>query len=141
MINFILISILFLFSHLSYSQTIVTCRCDTTDSLVKKYIVVDEAPVFLGGANELLNYVHNQKKILEDYISGQIFISFIINCNGEVCDFSILRTSGNIKLSDSNIVIDYLKLMPKWQPAKYHDKNVDSYLALPVNITNGILKN
>jgi protein TonB len=61
----------------------------------------------------------------------KMYISFVINADGTVCDVEI--DQGSNKLFDQ-MVKNMILEMPKWIPAKQQDHSVRSRCRLPVNI-------
>lgn len=104
-----------------------------TDSI---YTIVDEEAEFPGGNVYLLKFIQENLVYPEGYgdidVFGKIYVKFVISKTGICTDFQILRGMKDSKLERS--VIDMLKKMPAWKPAKMNGKQVDSYFMLPLSI-------
>lgn len=104
-----------------------------TDSI---YTIVDEEAEFSGGNVYLLKFIQENLVYPEGYgdidVVGKIYVKFVVSKTGICSDFQILRGMKDSKLERS--VIEMLKKMPVWKPAKINGKEVDSYYILPVYI-------
>ena len=100
------------------------------------YTVVDEEAEFSGGSVHLLKFIQENLVYPEGYgdidVVGKIYVKFVVSKTGICSDFQILRGIQDEKLE--KVVIDMLKKMPYWNPAKMNGKEVDSYYILPVYI-------
>ena len=61
---------------------------------------------------------------------GTVYVSFIINEEGNVTNPSIIRDIGN---GCGNAAIDVVKKMPKWEPGVHKGKKVKVKLNLPIH--------
>jgi len=61
---------------------------------------------------------------------GTVYVSFIIDENGEVTNPSIIRDIGN---GCGDAAIDVLEKMPKWEPGVHEGKKVKVKLNLPIH--------
>lgn len=104
-----------------------------TDSI---YTIVDEEAEFPSGNVYLLKFIQENLVYPEGYgdidVVGKIYVKFVVSKTGICSDFQILRGMKDSKLERS--VIEMLKKMPVWKPAKMNGKEVDSYYILPVYI-------
>ena len=104
-----------------------------TDSI---YTIVDKEAEFPGGNVYLLKFIQENLVYPEGYgdidVVGKIYVKFVVSKTGICSDFQILRGMKDSKLERS--VIEMLKKMPVWKPAKMNGKEVDSYYILPVYI-------
>lgn len=104
-----------------------------TDSV---YNIVDEEAEFPGGNVYLLKFVQENLVYPEGYgdidVVGKIYVKFVVSKTGICSDFQILRGMKDSKLERS--VIEMLKKMPVWKPAKMNGKEVDSFYILPIYI-------
>lgn len=62
-------------------------------------------------------------------ISGIVYVSFVVNKNGSLSNFVILR-SPDARLD--NEALRLVKSMPNWIPAKIDGKDVASYFTMPI---------
>jgi protein TonB len=80
-------------------------------------------------------YTYIQKNInyplnSDQYETGKIFIKFIVDTDGSLTNFKILKGLE----SWNNEAIRVIKSMPKWEPAKCNGKKVPYLFISPVNI-------
>lgn len=104
-----------------------------TDSI---YSIVEQEAIFPGGNAALLKHIQHNLVFPDGYgdidIVGKVYVRFVVRKTGFCTDFQLLRGIEDRKLESS--VIDMLKKMPLWSPAKVKGKDVDSYYVLPVKI-------
>lgn len=88
---------------------------------------------FPGGDSLMLEFIYTNLKYPEyakDYnIQGKVFIQFVVEIDGSLSHFDVLRTPHQV-LSDESKRI--LLLMPKWNPAEQLGKKVRSRYTLPI---------
>ncbi|MCK4661786.1 MAG: energy transducer TonB [Bacteroidales bacterium] len=98
------------------------------------FLIVEEMPEFPGGNNEMLKYLAKETKFnpiaVESYISGKVFVSFVIDKKGYVTDVKILR--GIDPLLD-NEALRVVKSMPRWKPGKQRGRLVKVAFSVPIN--------
>jgi protein TonB len=104
-----------------------------TDSI---FTIVDDYAEFPGGTGYLMKFIQENLVYPEGYgeidAIGKVYVKFVVSKSGMCSDFKILRG-----IQDSNLeraVIEMLKKMPKWKPAKINGKEVGSFYMLPVYI-------
>ncbi|MBR6249657.1 MAG: energy transducer TonB [Bacteroidales bacterium] len=97
-------------------------------------IIVEELPSFPGGDGELRKYLkentHYPTEALENGIQGRVFVSFVVNEDGNITDVKVVRTA------DPNLdkeAIRVVSSMPKWTPGKQRGKAVDVSCTIPIN--------
>jgi protein TonB len=97
------------------------------------FILVEEMPEFPGGQKALLNYLSthvNYPEIAqENGIQGKVYVSFVIDENGNIRNVNILR--GVDKSLDSES-IRVVQSMPKWKPGKQRGKAVKVQFNVPI---------
>jgi TonB family protein len=100
------------------------------------YTILDEEAEFPGGTVALVKFIQENLIYPEGYsdidVIGKIYVKFVVSKTGLCTDFQILRGIKDPKLERT--VIDMLKKMPSWKPAKIDGKDVDSYYLIPVHI-------
>ena len=96
-------------------------------------IIAEEMPEFPGGERALVNYLAvNVKYPLiaqENGIEGKVYVSFVIDENGNVYDVNILR---GVDASLDNEALRVVKGMPKWSPGKQGGKPVKVRYNVPI---------
>jgi TonB family protein len=104
-----------------------------TDSI---YTIVDEDAEFPNGIVSLMKFIQENFIYPEGYsemdLIGKIYVKFVVRKTGICTDFEILRGIKDPKFERA--VIDMLRKMPVWKPAKIDGKQVDSFYLLPVYI-------
>ena len=104
-----------------------------TDSI---YTIVDEDAEFPNGIVSLMKFIQENFIYPEGYSEmdfiGKIYVKFVVRKTGICTDFEILRGIKDPKFERA--VIDMLRKMPVWKPAKIDGKQVDSFYLLPVYI-------
>lgn len=95
---------------------------------------VDTLASFVNGVSGLFDYLNKNltypKKSLEKKIEGRVYVSFLIELDGRISNVEIMRGVSN---DIDSSVIDVIGKMPKWIPAKYNGKEVNSKYILPIN--------
>ena len=100
----------------------------------KAYRVVEYMPEFPGGMNSLLDYIAKNIKYPEEAqkkgINGRVILQFIVNTDGSLSDFKIIR--GVDPQLDAE-ALRVVKSMPKWTPGKDKGKVVPVYYTVPIS--------
>lgn len=90
-------------------------------------------PEFPGGDRALLNYLSRNVKYpliaQENGIEGKVYVSFIIDEQGDIYDVNLLR---GVDLSLDNEALRVVKGMPKWNPGKQGGKPVKVRYSVPI---------
>ena len=90
-------------------------------------------PEFPGGMEGILGYIAKNIKYPEEAqkkgIKGRVVVQFIVNTDGHLSDFEILR--GVDPQLDAE-ALRVVKSMPKWTPGKDKGQVVPVYYTLPV---------
>ncbi len=97
------------------------------------FVKVDQMPEFPGGQVALVKYIsknlHYPAKAKKNKISGRVFVSFIINKEGQVIEPKILR--GLSEECDEE-ALRIIKQMPKWKPGLKENKPVNVQFNMPL---------
>lgn len=97
--------------------------------------MVEEKPEFSGGIQALTQHIQSNFKIpYDDYIQkrqGKIFVSCVINKNGDVKQVKIIR---GISETLNYEAIQVVQSLPKWKPAKHNNQLVNVRYIFPINI-------
>jgi protein TonB len=103
------------------------------DSLYANEIIFvsEPQPSYPGGYVEMGNFFKKNLKYPRDSrtVKGKVFIEFIVNVDGSLSDFKILKGLG--KLFDSS-ALETIKKMPNWIPAKRDNKPILTKMVMPV---------
>jgi TonB family protein len=94
---------------------------------------VENAPEFQGGQNALARFLGSRlrypPKARRKKTQGKVFISFIVEKNGSLTDFKVIRGIGN---GCDEEAIRVLKLSPPWKPGYANGKPVRTSYTLPI---------
>ncbi len=105
-------------------------RKDTT------YVTVDQMPEYPGGSLALQKYIAESVKYPQDAkqkgISGRVFVTFVVNKEGEVDQARVVRGV------DPSLDAEALRVMnsiPKWTPGYEKGKAVNVTYTVPINFS------
>ena len=97
-------------------------------------MIVEEPPLFPGGNESLRMYLkentHYPAAALENGIQGRVFVSFVVNKEGDITDVKVARPA-NPSLEKEAIRV--VSSMPKWTPGKQRGKAVKASFTIPIN--------
>lgn len=100
------------------------------------FTIVEEMPSFPGGEAELFKYLGKNTKfppMAQDAgISGQVYVTFVVDENGKVRDPKVLRGIGG---GCDEEALRVVKAMPNWEPGKQRGKPVRVQYNLPIRFT------
>lgn len=101
------------------------------------FVAVEQDPRFPGGEDALNSYI--EKNIVyppiakENGINGVVYIKMIVNKDGSLSDFKIVRDIGG---GCGQAALNLMKKMPKWSPGKNNGHAVRVYYTIPVYFTD-----
>jgi beta-lactamase regulating signal transducer with metallopeptidase domain len=105
------------------------------DSEVIKITETTKQPEFPGGMTEFYKFVGKSfkfpKEAIDNNLEGKIYIKFMIEKDGSLTDFEILRDLG---FGTGEEIIRVLSLSPKWLPGEENNKPVRVQYSLPISI-------
>lgn len=94
---------------------------------------VEDAPEFQGGQNGLAKFLSSSlrypRKARRKKIQGKVFVGFIVEKNGSLTDFNIVRGIGG---GCDDEAIRVLKSSPPWKPGYVNGKPVRTSYTLPI---------
>ena len=97
------------------------------------FVVVEEMPAFPGGNEGLMKFLADSIRYpvvaQENGIQGRVIVNFVVEKNGSLSDFQIVR---GVDPSLDNEALRVLRLMPDWTPGKQKGENVRVRFTLPV---------
>ena len=103
---------------------------DTADEV---FVWVETDPVFPGGLDSLAAFlaanIEYPQLAKDNNISGTVYVSFVIERNGQVGNIRLLRDIG---AGCGQEAVRVIKLMPNWEPGKHRGKPVRVQFNLPV---------
>lgn len=92
-------------------------------------------PKYIGGVNAMYQFISENfifsKKMIKYNLQGKIFISFVIDKNGDIKDVKVTR--GIHQLIDDE-AIRVIKSMPRWTPGSVDGKPVSCRFMIPLSI-------
>ena len=98
------------------------------------YQIVEQMPEFPNGEEALMQYIAEQVKYPAEAKKagayGRVFIGFIVEPDGGLSDFKVLRGIG---YGCDEEALRVVKSMPKWQPGMHRGKAVRVQYLVPVN--------
>ena len=96
--------------------------------------IVEQMPKFPNGQEALMLYIAEQVKYPAEAkkagAQGRVFIGFIVEPDGSLSDFKVLRGIG---YGCDEEALRVVKSMPKWQPGMHRGKAVRVQYLVPVN--------
>lgn len=97
---------------------------------------VEKMPEFKGGEKKLReflsgNLIYPDSARLNG-ISGTVYISFVVEADGELTDIKPVRGLGGGLTEEA---IRVILLMPKWEPGRVNGKPVRCLFTLPIKFT------
>lgn len=102
------------------------------------FTVVEQMPEFPGGTQALYKYIQENVKYpqvaKEAGIQGTVYLSFVVEKDGNITDIKILRGIPGGRMCDDEAV-RVVKTMPNWKPGKQRGKPVKVSYTLPVKFT------
>ncbi|MEO8254603.1 MAG: energy transducer TonB [Flavobacterium sp.] len=94
-----------------------------------------EKPEFVGGMENFYKFVgenYTKPKTPEEVkLAGKVYVTFIIEADGNLSNFKILRDIG---YGTGEEAIRVLKLCPKWNPGELNGEAVRTLYSLPISI-------
>jgi beta-lactamase regulating signal transducer with metallopeptidase domain len=96
---------------------------------------ITEKPEYPGGIGEFYKFVGDTFKISKEAyankLQGKVYVTFIVEKDGSLSDFKILRDIG---FGTGEEVIRVLKQCPNWIPGKMNEEPVRTMYSLPIQI-------
>lgn len=116
----------------------ITSTPSAEKSVKEPYLIPQKMPEFPGGELALINFIqHNTqypRKHIQEDISGTVWISFIIDANGDVKDIKVFNGIENYP-EFSYAAIESLTKMPRWIPGQQNGINVPVLYKVPVRFS------
>jgi len=100
------------------------------------FMVVENAPAFPGGDGARMKFLQDNIKYpqmaRESGIQGTVYVTFVVERNGNVTDVKILRGIGG---GCDEEAVRVVQNMPKWEPGKQRGKPVRVQFNMPIKFT------
>ena len=129
---FLFLSSLFFFFFIINAQQIDTKQQNET---VREPAEIELPPKFPGGITEFYKFIGKNFRVPEEASKnnskGKIYIQFMIEKDGTLSEFKVLKGIGN-GLDEEAIRV--LKLSPKWIPGSLQGKPTRVQYSLPITI-------
>lgn len=126
--------LLLLFSNKNFSQKVLKDSIAESQR-VKTFEEVDTRPEFNGGIERFYVFVANNFKKSDAEPSGKIVAKFIIETDGCLSNFEIIKNE--VGIISGNELIRVLQKCPKWVPGFDHGKPVRVLYRVPITIQSG----
>ncbi len=115
------------------SGKIIEIKAKDVDS-DEVFFKVEEMPQFPGGDDALRTYISDNVKYPDDAVAekieGRVFVSFVVDKNGDVTDVKVLR-GVHPRLDEESLRV--VREMPKWTPGTLKGKPVGVSYTIPVS--------
>ena len=119
-----------------FCSTSVMAQTEVEDDAI--FVVAENAPEFPGGSDSLYAYIARNIKYPEtakkEKIEGRVFVTFVIEKDGQVSSAKILRDIGG---GCGEEALRVVKNMPKWKPGTQRGNPVRFQFNLPVSFMLG----
>ncbi|MES2795913.1 MAG: energy transducer TonB [Bacteroidota bacterium] len=96
-------------------------------------VFVEQQAFFIGGNSEMTKFLQKNLKYPRQAsnsgISGKVFLSFIVDKNGQISDVTVLKGIG---FGCDEEAVRVIKAMPNWSPGKQSGRAVKSRFNLPI---------
>ncbi|MBS1530127.1 MAG: energy transducer TonB [Bacteroidetes bacterium] len=125
----ITIALIFLFGA-AKAQKIDTIKGLRADTLV--FTAVQDPPSFPGGAKAFSKFLAKNLKYPQTEVQGKVFVEFIVEKDGSLSRFRILR---GITSETDQEAIRVMKLSPPWNPGQQNGHKVRVYWIVPINFS------
>lgn len=97
---------------------------------------LDAQPEFMGGAEKMYSWLYKHveytARARENNVRGKIFVSFIVDGNGEIRNVKLMNSLG-FGLDEE--VKEAIENMPRWKAGVLKGRNVSTLLTLPVSFS------
>ena len=97
------------------------------------FVIVEKQPQPIGGMSAFYEFVSREIKYpsaaRRGNIEGKVFVQFVVNQDGELTDFQVVKGIG---MGCDEEAIRVLKMAPKWYPGKQRGKEVKVRMILPI---------
>ncbi|WP_348825196.1 M56 family metallopeptidase [Flavobacterium aestuarii] len=102
------------------------------DDTVRSLAGLEIKPEFPGGIEEFYKFIgKNYQAPKEEGLKGKVYITFIVEKDGSLSDFKVLRDIG---YGTGEEAVRVLKLSPNWLPGTINNKPVRTLYSLPITI-------
>ncbi len=107
--------------------------CAQNTNNKQQQVVVDNEPEYPGGIEAMYQFIFQNLEYPKDArdsgIQGKVYISFIVEVDGSLSAFKVVKDIGG---GCAEAAIEVLKKMPKWKPGESEGKPVRVEFTIPV---------
>ena len=97
------------------------------------FVIVEEMPEYTTGVEDMLVFIKQHleypQQAVDSGIEGRVFVQFIVETDGSLTGFEVLRGIGS---GCDEAAVEVLKKMPNWKPARQRGKAVRVKYMFPV---------
>lgn len=108
-------------------------KAQTNEVDEEVFIVVEVAPEYPGGIDSMFAFISRNIKYpeeaLKNKISGRVFVTFVVEKDGQVTNARLLREIGG---GCGDEALRVVKSMPKWKPGTQRGNPVRVQFNLPI---------
>ena len=126
--------ILFLFSQVGFSQTVVEKdTISSDDNKIYNSAGIEIKPEYPGSIAEFYKFIGNNFKVPNNinFKGGKVLVSFVIEKDGTLTDIKVLRDVGFNTGKEAERI---LKLCEVWKPAEQNGQYVRCSYVLPITL-------
>jgi TonB family protein len=109
---------------------------EALEDKIYNFVSLSTQPTYPGGQNEFYKFIGTNikypKEALAKEIQGKVYVSFVVEKNGELSEFKIDRSLGG---GTDEEAIRVLKMSPNWNPAILDGQTVRVKYNLPIQFT------
>ena len=139
---YIFIFIILLIGCKQKSENLKELLIDSAETIVdtiekdSNFASYEELPKFRNGWEDFYAFLHKNivypKTAIEDSIQGKVYISFVVEEDGSVCNVEAIRS---LRYDIDEECIKVISNSPKWKPGKINGKLAKSSCAVPVTFS------
>ena len=111
-----------------------SAKAQTNEVDEEIFVVVEVAPEFPGGVDSMYAFISRNIKYpeeaLKNNISGRVFVTFVVEKDGQVTNARVLRDIG---AGCGQEALRVVKSMPKWKPGTQQGNPVRVQFNLPIS--------
>lgn len=112
-----------------------TAAQPAADENDRVYASAQQLPQYEGGMKQLMTDLANEvkypEKALADGVSGRVVVKFVVNTDGSMSDFEVVRSQS--EELDAEAIRAIKSIKGKWTPGKENGKAVRCMFTLPVS--------
>ena len=107
---------------------------DSSTAKKEVFYVVEQMPEFPGGDEERIKFLswhlNYPKEARDRGLQGVVYVGFVVEPNGELTNFEIVKSSRHTILDKEALRV--AKLMPNWKPGIQDGKQVRVQFQIPI---------